>query len=327
MATVNIFDMADTWNNVATTYTAIKMNVTDTASNASSLLLDLQVGGASAFNVTKGGSVKLGINSSGTNVAGTNVVIAGSQGTGSGAGGSIIFQVAPAGSSGTAQNALATALTITGTQRVQAASWFDAQTGIVVGSGAADIILAPSATYWLTLRNTATLGWASGDATATRDTILARDAANTLALRNGTNAQSFRVYNTFDGTNNEWVETSWSGSVAYLLTDKTGTGTRRKIYVGGVGVRLDPTPASGGTVEILAANISTDTTTGMKIGTATTQKLGFYNATPIVQPTTAVAEAAFVENSGGTAVNVDSTFDGYTIQQVVKALRNTGLLA
>lgn len=34
-----------------------------------------------------------------------------------------------------------------------------------------------------------------------------------------------------------------------------------------------------------AGNIILDTTTGTKIGTATTQKLGFYNATPIVQPT------------------------------------------
>jgi hypothetical protein len=76
-----------------------------------------------------------------------------------------------------------------------------------------------------------------------------------------------------------------------------------------------------------AINISVGTTTGTKIGTATTQKLSFWNATPIVQPTTAVAEAAFVENSGGTVVNVDSTFDGYTMQQVVKALRNAGLLA
>jgi hypothetical protein len=69
------------------------------------------------------------------------------------------------------------------------------------------------------------------------------------------------------------------------------------------------------------------TTTGTKIGTATSQKIGFYNATPVVQPTTGVAEAAFVENSGGTAVNVDSTFGGYTIQQVVKALQTLGLLA
>lgn len=38
-------------------------------------------------------------------------------------------------------------------------------------------------------------------------------------------------------------------------------------------------------------NIQTGTATGTKIGTATTQKLAFWNATPIVQPTTSVASA------------------------------------
>jgi len=74
-------------------------------------------------------------------------------------------------------------------------------------------------------------------------------------------------------------------------------------------------------------NIIVGTTTGTKIGTATSQKLSLWNATPIVQPTTGIAEAAFVENLGGSIVNVDSTFDGYTIQQIAKALRNAGLLA
>lgn len=43
------------------------------------------------------------------------------------------------------------------------------------------------------------------------------------------------------------------------------------------------THAAGG-LDMSAANISTDTTTGTKIGTATNQKIGLYNATPIVQP-------------------------------------------
>jgi hypothetical protein len=74
-------------------------------------------------------------------------------------------------------------------------------------------------------------------------------------------------------------------------------------------------------------NISIPSTNGAKIGTATSQKLAFWNATPIVQPTTGIAESAFVENSGGVNVNDDSTFDGYTLRQVVKALRDAGLLA
>jgi hypothetical protein len=82
-----------------------------------------------------------------------------------------------------------------------------------------------------------------------------------------------------------------------------------------------------GTVTLAdAANIVANTTTGTKIGTAANQKISVWNATPIVQPTTAVAAATFTANSG-TAVNDASTFDGYTMGQVVKALRNFGALA
>jgi hypothetical protein len=45
-----------------------------------------------------------------------------------------------------------------------------------------------------------------------------------------------------------------------------------------------------GNLDASTRNIVTDTTTGTKIGTATTQKIGFFNATPVVQPT-AVADA------------------------------------
>lgn len=67
-------------------------------------------------------------------------------------------------------------------------------------------------------------------------------------------------------------------------------------------------------------------TNGTKLGTATTQKLSFWNATPIVQPTTAVAAATVVSGTGGN-VKHDDTFDGYTLEKIVKALRNIGLLA
>jgi hypothetical protein len=75
-----------------------------------------------------------------------------------------------------------------------------------------------------------------------------------------------------------------------------------------------------------ANNIAVGTTTGTKIGTATTQKLGFWNKTPVVQPTTGISGATFVADSG-TSIHETSTFDGYTISQVVAALRQLGILA
>ena len=74
------------------------------------------------------------------------------------------------------------------------------------------------------------------------------------------------------------------------------------------------------------SDLKIDTTTGIKIATATTQKLSFWNSTPIVQPTTTVAAATVVSGAGGT-VKHDDTFDGYTLEKIVRALRNIGLLA
>jgi len=54
-------------------------------------------------------------------------------------------------------------------------------------------------------------------------------------------------------------------------------------------------------------------------------RMGFYGATPIVRPTTADAAAAFVAGAG-VAVQDVSTFDGYTLAQVVSALRRLGFL-
>lgn len=84
--------------------------------------------------------------------------------------------------------------------------------------------------------------------------------------------------------------------------------------------------SSGGITLPNAGDLAMGTGTGSKIGTATTQKIGFWNKTPIVQPTTAVTAGTFVANTG-TAINTASTFDGYTLGKVVTALRNIGLLA
>lgn len=60
-ASVN--DLAQTWNAGGTTFTAVKMDVTDTASASASLLIDLQVGGASQFNIKKDGTVTSNVGS------------------------------------------------------------------------------------------------------------------------------------------------------------------------------------------------------------------------------------------------------------------------
>lgn len=57
-----------TWNNAGVTFTGWKLNVTDTLSDANSLLLDLQVGSTSLFNIRKGGQVNVPVGTT-TNLA------------------------------------------------------------------------------------------------------------------------------------------------------------------------------------------------------------------------------------------------------------------
>lgn len=60
--------------------------------------------------------------------------------------------------------------------------------------------------------------------------------------------------------------------------------------------------------------------------TTNSSKIGFYTATPVTQPTTGITASTFTANTSGIADDT-ATFDGYTIGQVVAALRNLGILA
>lgn len=82
------------------------------------------------------------------------------------------------------------------------------------------------------MKSTTLFGWAAGDPTfGGSDVILARDAAQTLAQRNGTNAQIFRVYNTWanSGTDYERGAFAWSSNVLVIGTQAGGTGQGRGI--------------------------------------------------------------------------------------------------
>lgn len=57
MATQPIYAMTDSWTSAGTTFTGIGMNITDAASAADSMLIDMQVGGASRFKVGKAGGI------------------------------------------------------------------------------------------------------------------------------------------------------------------------------------------------------------------------------------------------------------------------------
>ena len=301
-ASAPVLDMSQTWNNAAVTFTGLKLNITDTASNAASLLMDLQRGTVSQFSVNRIGTVtfsngavfstaggmdfgtntvsrsgainfgpssdasitrrgtanlRLGTSDvaapvaqtlsvqsvvTGTsNIAGANLTITGSQGTGTGAGGSIIFQVAPAGSSGSAQNALVDALTIASNRSVTiAAGSATLKRGLTANyliyeNAGLDVFQVTGGEF--NLVGNALLTWGTTNNTFTgytADVILRRDAANTLALRNGNEGQTFNIYDTYTNTSNyRRASMYWSGGAFYIDNDvNAGTGiTNATLYV------------------------------------------------------------------------------------------------
>lgn len=148
----------------------------------------------------------------------------------------------------------------------------------------------------LTISNSGTLG--GGDAF-----VLAIAAAKTLTVSNTL---------TFTGTDASSVAFGTGGTVLYtastipLTVGSTtiASGTDTRILYDNAGVLGEYTLTGTGTVVAMqtnptlsgvtitdATNIVLNTTTGTKIGTGTTQKLAFYNSTPVVQQTGDVATA------------------------------------
>lgn len=104
-------------------------------------------------------------------------------------------------------------------------------------------------------------------------------------------------------------------------------------------IALDSISADGSTITINSGlvmadsiDIALNTSTGSKIGTATNQKLGFWNSAPVIQQSSVGETTGFTAGSG-TAAKDDSTHTGnvgstaYTVSDIVKHLKTIGILA
>jgi len=125
-----------------------------------------------------------------------------------------------------------------------------------------------------------------------------------------------------------------------FLTQSGGTAISEKmrIFAGG-NVAIGTTSNSGYKLDVAGQtrlqfdvtisdtrNFIFSTSSGTKFGTATGQKISFWNKTPIIQPTTSTTAATFVANTSLIA-NDTATYGGYTIGQIAAALINMGILA
>jgi hypothetical protein len=85
----------------------------------------------------------------------------------------------------------------------------------------------------LGLYNNYTLEFSSGNGAP--DVVLVRDDANTFAQRRTTNAQTFRLYNTWtDASNYERLGISWGSNIVSIKPEAAGTGTVRVLHISGL---------------------------------------------------------------------------------------------
>lgn len=126
----------------------------------------------------------------------------------------------------------------------------------------------------------------------------------------------------------------------YTLATTTGTRTLARLMAESIGANTVYDADSSTAIIAFAANevflndgvnLATDTTNGSKIASATSQKIGFWGKTPIVQPSSTGVTAGFTAGAG-TNVTDQSTFTGntgskaYTLGDIVFHLKTMGLL-
>lgn len=116
-----------------------------------------------------------------------------------------------------------------------------------------------------------------------------------------------------------------------LTTRMTIAGNGLVTFVNGISCDGWTTAASSTSTMGSAANIATNTGTGTIIATTTSQKLGFWGVTAVVQYSTTGTATGF-GGTAGTTVGHTSTFTGnlgstaYTIGDVVLALKTCGIM-
>jgi hypothetical protein len=180
----SLLDLSTTWLSTTGNPSAIKLNVTNTASGATSNLMDLQVGGVSQLAVSKTGALQFGtvqanfdqyVSEIATGVLGVSLF-------------------------GFNQNHVS--LGYNGG-----------------GSGVSGVTVSSAAVY----------AWSSGSTNSetTRTLALFQDAAGILAQRNGDNAQSFRVYDSYNtaGANFCRANLSFNSNRFELSISSLGTGS------------------------------------------------------------------------------------------------------
>lgn len=214
-------DLSTRWNDRNKNLSAARLNILDINSGSNSTLFEAQIGGSSKFVMMKNGAFRVAESwVDAANWAGVELLPNGTlQTTRSNVGNYNTLTFGSANSTG-----------------INFLNW--------------SFNVASSGCF---IPNSSTFAWRSGTGLSAVDTFLYRDAANTIAQRNSTNAQALRLYNTYTDTSNyERAKVAWATNVLQIGTEAAGTGTARNLEL-----------QTGGTTRL-----AIDTTGNVGIGTS-----------------------------------------------------------
>lgn len=185
-----------------------------------------------------------------SNTAGALLTINGSQGTGTGVGGSITFQVSQAGSTGTSQNILTPAFTLTGGAQLTANFFGNITT--TSSSGSRSI----TATGLSISGNTGFI--ATSDIGAAE--ITARGSASGSTTPFNTNA-SMQVLSTAGLTGGIWITTSTNAPIVFVTGSNSNYANERMRILGSAASFIygGPDAAAPGAVSFAMQNVLTGT--------------------------------------------------------------------
>jgi len=242
-----------------------------------------------------------------SNTAGANLTINGSAGTGTGAGGSIILQVAPAATTNTTKNAYATALTIAGDKSFTFAG--------NISVGANDVHVNNSCYVgWqgnLVSKSSGQIGFTNGVANGgnnSPDTMFTRFAAANLQLGAADAAapvaQTLQVQSVVAGTTNT------AGAALVIGGSKsTGTGVGGSIVI--------KTSASGSTGSTQNAFVTVLT---INASPTTTSTPGSVVASGALTSASATGGIGYSTGAGGTVTQATSRTTGVTLNTATGAI-------
>jgi hypothetical protein len=276
----SLVNLSQTWNTTGTP-TAIFANITDTASDAASKLLDLQRGGVSRMSLRKDGSLILSNASSVVFTNNTNGTI-GDQGITFFYDGTLIDSgVLQVRRTGTSVN--------------------------LYGFGYSGINLG-----------TSTLGFGSGTSTVSQDVILVRDAANTLAQRNGVNSQTKRLYKSFTDASN-YTRAAWQfdANGVVLAGESAGTGDANigfSFGIKGTGAfqlqQTDSTTTGGNARGANAVDLQTSRLNATMIASGESSFVAGLRNTASALGAVALGNSNIASGSGAIALGVSNTASG-----------------